>query len=911
MEQNWLTSLTPKTGILVPTRSLQNELHARIAAYQLKAGNTVWQAASILTWTDLLRQLWAVNNRQIAAANELISDHQSRLLWQQVIEESKRNDDDLILLNVQQTVRAIQRSWKLSHDWQIDFQLLRESGLQDSQQFARWADGYRAKLQQRQFVDSVSLLAELEALVEQGKLRLPFKEFIWYGFDLMTDAQLHWQSLSQKLATHEHRQPNRLPTQVQYLRYANVQTELETVFLKARQRVEADSTVRVQVVVPDLERQRSRVQAAAEKVFYQGQAPLELDESDLVYRFSLGRPLSEWAAITAALRLLPLLRGHVNLVDLRWLWRNPFLHQNKHFVGDLVALEAALQRARVSRVPLSELSNYLDKAAVAESAPLRKFLADLLSYIADLEHRLGLSKAESGYRSLDFTTWREVFQGWLDLWAWGTGGESQTSTQYQLEEAWQNLLADFQSLRRVQAAAGLSRALELLTQLARERVFQPKAAAAPIFISGVLDALGGNADICYLTGMHDAYPAAPRVDPFLANALRDSARFPAANPVRYFEQSKKVLENLVHSATLCEISFAQYDEQDADIKRLVSSLYREEIFNDVEHAASEPEELFAALQEFVDDDGESLAAGARLRNGITIFKDQSNCPFRAFAKHRLACSEEQEAEFGLDHMDRGNIVHTVLEVIWRELGSQSKLQSLSEAGELNALIATCCQRAVTEFAEQLSPDKQKLLQLEIPRLEALMREWLAIELQRPGRFTIAQLEEKEAHSVAGIDFRFSIDRIDRMEDGSLLIIDYKTGSVSRNDWQGERLRDPQLPLYWQAVRDKQSSPAAGIAFGKVRRHAVGFEELATEGVFNRGAAYARRYAETWQECQAQWPAQFEQLAADFKAGYAAVDPIDDKSCQYCELQALCRINQSKPLGDCEPGASNQWGDGYD
>jgi ATP-dependent helicase/DNAse subunit B len=47
-------------------------------------------------------------------------------------------------------------------------------------------------------------------------------------------------------------------------------------------------------------------------------------------------------------------------------------------------------------------------------------------------------------------------------------------------------------------------------------------------------------------------------------------------------------------------------------------------------------------------------------------------------------------------------------------------------------------------------------------------------------------------------FRGKVDRIEIAEDGSLLVVDYKTGSYPsiRDMWEGERL---QLPLYLQAV----------------------------------------------------------------------------------------------------------------
>jgi len=47
----------------------------------------------------------------------------------------------------------------------------------------------------------------------------------------------------------------------------------------------------------------------------------------------------------------------------------------------------------------------------------------------------------------------------------------------------------------------------------------------------------------------------------------------------------------------------------------------------------------------------------------------------------------------------------------------------------------------------------------------------------------------------------------------------------------------------------------------------------------------------WHENRSAWPEIFTQLAADFLAGEASVNPIDEKVCQYCGLHSLCRLPQ--------------------
>jgi ATP-dependent helicase/DNAse subunit B len=130
-------------------------------------------------------------------------------------------------------------------------------------------------------------------------------------------------------------------------------------------------------------------------------------------------------------------------------------------------------------------------------------------------------------------------------------------------------------------------------------------------------------------------------------------------------------------------------------------------------------------------------------------------------------------------------------------------------------------------------------------------------------------------------------------------MDYKTGIVNRNELYGERIRQPQLPLYVQAITAKKNTAPAGVAFAQVRQHECKFEELSEADIFQRAASHASRYAEIWADAHAQWPAQLEQLSKDFLAGKAAVNPIDAKTCQFCDLKALCRINQMRPEEETE------------
>ncbi len=98
------------------------------------------------------------------------------------------------------------------------------------------------------------------------------------------------------------------------------------------------------------------------------------------------------------------------------------------------------------------------------------------------------------------------------------------------------------------------------------------------------------------------------------------------------------------------------------------------------------------------------------------------------------------------------------------------------------------------------------------RLRRLLRPWLEHELARPW-FAVKQREEKANDVQIGpLHLNLRVDRVDETEGGEL-VIDYKTGRASTNDWLSERPDAPQLPLY--AVMS-DATRLGGVAFARLR-----------------------------------------------------------------------------------------------
>jgi probable DNA repair protein len=259
------------------------------------------------------------------------------------------------------------------------------------------------------------------------------------------------------------------------------------------------------------------------------------------------------------------------------------------------------------------------------------------------------------------------------------------------------------------------------------------------------------------------------------------------------------------------------------------------------------------------------------KGGTRILSDQAACPFRAFARHRLAAEALEEPVEGLDARARGLLLHTLMKELWTELKGSAGL-----AGDVGPAIERAAKAAVAE-AKLDDP----FASLEHKRLTKLAWEWLEVEREREP-FEVVATEEKRKLTVSNLELNGRIDRMDRLEAGGHALIDYKTGKPTLNEWLGERPDDPQLPLY--ALNAKEDISA--VAFAKLRTG-----EMRYMGFSDRKDLIPDvKPAKDWKALLAGWKKEIESLGAGFASGDARVDPKQLlHTCRYCDLQPLCRV----------------------
>ncbi len=391
----------------------------------------------------------------------------------------------------------------------------------------------------------------------------------------------------------------------------------------------------------------------------------------------------------------------------------------------------------------------------------------------------------------------------------------------------------------------------------------------------------------WIMGLDDTnWPASPKPNPLIPQRLQKKLHMPHATIEREFIYCDRLITQLKNSA---EHIIFSYPTQEEDIPLRPSSFLdtieslslNELVLSDFILPA---QSIFKTreLELFTDEIAPPIQENEVIRGGTSIFKQQALCPFKAFAELRLHARAIDIPILGLRPTDKGSIVHKALELIWKHIKDFATLISLSHH-ELKEIITTYAKEAIQSIINEDTSNK-RYLTLELHRLEKISLDWIKLECNRPA-FKIAHQEHEMNTMIGQIPVTVRVDRIDELEDGSQLIIDYKTGKNEIKKWFGERPEEPQLPLYCLLGGEKVS----GIAFGQIHP-----DNMNLLGVRKKNISINSIKATDipWELQLQEWKTALDKLGNDFLNGIAHVDPKDtNQVCSTCKLHTFCRVHE--------------------
>jgi len=827
--------------VVTPNRRLAQVLRAQFDDVQAAKGLSVWEDADIVPLDSYIGRCH--EEALYAGDGELpllLSPAQSRELWEAAIAGSRWAN---ALLDVPKTAARAADAWRSAQAWRIAGALEKFEGTEDTRAFAEWAKAYARRLKKDGFTDL--------PLLFDAPFKTKTKLLVAYAFDIVPKqaeeffSRFEWVSCS----------PGRKKSIAKKISFASPKEELETAAAWARARLE-EGRKHIGVVVPDLKLRRREVARVFGRVM----------GSPLPFELSAGEPLSDYPLVSFALDVIALSQGEMPFEEVSRILRSPFLAGADGERAARARLDARLRREADSEISLAKLIGLIEGCPV-----LRQRLEKIF------ELKAGKQSPHD---------WAQHFTALLDA-AGFPGDRPADSAEFQAHARFNEVLGEFARLSLVNPKMSDAQALGNLRRLCNDTEFQPEGVGAPIQVLGLLESAGIEFDALWVSGLTDGqWPQRVRPDPFLPVPLQRKAGIPEASAEASLALDKRRTEGWLGAADEVVFSWSRREEdRELSPSPLIAQVPEGTVTLPV--FASFRELIFKSgkTETFTDEKAPSLAA-TTVKGGTRVLADQAACPFRAYARHRLAAEALDAPEPGLDAMQRGQLLHSLMAGIWRDLKSSSGLSS-----DLKSLIEKSAAAAVADLDLE-----GRFAELEKQRLIRLAGEWLEVERQRPP-FEVLHTEEKRTMEIGGLTLSGRIDRMDKLEGGGHALIDYKTGRATKSSWLGDRPDEPQLPLYVVSAEENVTAVAfATLRVGEMKFSGFSAKEKEIPGVVA---------AKSWSGLVATWKRDLEKLAGDYAAGDARVDPKKGlATCRNCDLQPLCRVHERISALEEEEGGND-------
>jgi probable DNA repair protein len=853
-------------------------------------GLTAWPVPDVRDWQGFALDEWQKRNGD---ARMVLNPLQEQALWAGIVEE--RHIEAASFPGTLHRLAAMaMEAHRLicSYAPQYLATKARRAWQQDAGAFSDWLAAFDEVCRTRECVSAARLTTELaEALAQDSTGRT---ELLLAGFDRILPAQ---RTLLEAWGPWREVELDEATADVSFYETVDTREEMAACAMWCKRELTSNPAARLLVVMQNEARQRGEIERAllrhAEPGGWRG-------ISTPLFEFSLGVPLAQTALGRGALLTLKWLSEAITENEIDWLLSTGQIAANEDETRALTAFMRGLRRRTLQRTAWN-LAEWITqrRAGTVPDAWMQR----LTQAKRDLENEMRQARSPRD--------WVELAQKLLETTGW-PGGRPLGSDEHQVTERLKRVMDDCASLGFDGARVQWRDFVDALERAAAQALFASESRNAPILIAGPAETAGLAVDgIWFLGASEDAWPAAGTTHPFLPIGMQREARMPHAAAQFDWELAQAMTARLLASAAQVNFSYSrQTDNVEARPSRMITKI--------TGAPRMLPEELRPAREgeaatERWTDVSRVPFPGGKVRGGAGVLTSQSQCPFKAFACARLGAEGWDAAEAGLTAAQRGKLLHAVLKLVWdvKEggVGNHTELMAIADLG---AFVEQRVQRAM---AEELRNGEREVmppryLELEQMRLTKLVSEWLEYERKRV-EFTVVGTEVEREQQIEGLDLRLRMDRVDRLQDGKLLVIDYKTRMVDKKAWDLPRPDDVQLPLYAGFALNNDAE-CGGLVFAKIRAGEfefdgrVGDAKATLRPDVSPNSALAKKKL-TEQDLDA-WRGYIEQMARDFVAGEANVDPRDrEKTCEKCGLQTLCRIAEFAPDED-EGEAGDEAGD---
>lgn len=848
----------PKNSLVVTASQRQARyIREQYQKYQVSLGNSAWQSLNVLPWPAFLELCWNIYSQSCKEKLPVrLSKEQSQYLWQQIVLKSKYTDG---LLNSQQAVKTSYEAWRMMNQWQIE-SLDFHHGDSDQEAFAEWYFEYRKQLSSKSWLDYHQVGSLIADKVDSMIQFLP-EAIAFYGFQ-----QINPQQQKTINAIKNHRKVmdtgfiQQATCEPRFYSADSQEQEFIAAIRWAAQRVESNPNKTVAILVPDLQQQRTKIERLVQRELY----PENFINGKKSYDWhdiSASEELYRQPMVEVVLTWLILVGKGLTKEQLQTLLLSPYLYSSSDELWQARRLEV---QVRKSNKAFYSVSSIKELCARHES---------VLNWFEAVRN-----DTESVEKNISYIEFIQRVLTKLESLHW-SGHEALSSHEFQLQKQFLDTIKSSARLNKVVAKSlSWSQALSVLKKHIQEQGFHQETPHAPIKIMGVLEAVAIQYDAIWVLSATDKnLPQKTNLNPFLSKALQLKHQLPGSSHEREIDYAQAILDALLANDELTFSYPTHEDEQELLLSPLLKPLADNIGIQAVDIDSVLP--LFlknwktSQVETYKDDCGLALEVDSYTAGGTGLLKAQAASPFDAYVRYRLNAYPLEADDLGVSFMDRGNIFHKVMQMLWQHLKSQSNLLKHSEK-ELNDLankVITNCLNAESKYLYLLN--HQGFLTTEKERLKKLVLSALEFDKGRP-EFEVVATEARRHIEVGGLRINITIDRIDQLSDDSLLIIDYKTGTPRLVDLLSDPIGEPQLLLY--AISEhKEEHPVSGILFyqAHLKGHKyLGFTEDSDmiEGVKALKDLDNNPYSNEFNGAIEQWKKILNEIAESFRKGEAGL-----------------------------------------
>ncbi|MFH1289023.1 MAG: PD-(D/E)XK nuclease family protein [bacterium] len=262
-----------------------------------------------------------------------------------------------------------------------------------------------------------------------------------------------------------------------------------------------------------------------------------------------------------------------------------------------------------------------------------------------------------------------------------------------------------------------------------------------------------------------------------------------------------------------------------------------------------------------------------------------NCPMKFYYQYVLRLKEKENLLDEVEAKDVGTFIHELLDYAFRRFLDKKPVID----GKFEKEFFDEFERRFSEkLQKRLGPEAFLVKEVMEYRLKKFIGNERSRDVQK-----VLSLEEKLSGGITLpsnklIDFKYTIDRIDLLGDGTILVIDYKTGQSAKSPAtlkQLERIKfnresikgavhSFQLPIYYYFVQQRYNAPINAVLYNLVETKFTDFVKKDRENT--------DKVMEICLKCLDFIIFEITNPDIDFQN-----DESNKQNCKYCEFNGMC------------------------